>query len=153
MSHSHDLSGGRSPPVFVPKFIYSERSGRMTGPVFSYKLQNIVGFWLVEMAISSNQKPTIYRKLYENTGPDNELSECRHIYIWLCTLLMISDDTVLSCRVSSALNSAACVVRVDPASTLVRCAVTRDPRLVIHVILFFPRDPFGVLTSPWVFVL
>ena len=37
-------------------------------PVFSYKLRYIVGFWLVEMAISTNQKPTIYRNLYENTG-------------------------------------------------------------------------------------
>ena len=36
------------------------------GPVFSYKLRYIVGFWLVEMAISTNQKPTIYRNLYEN---------------------------------------------------------------------------------------
>ena len=34
----------------------------------SYKLRYIVGFWLVEMAISTNQKPTIYRNLYENTG-------------------------------------------------------------------------------------
>ena len=59
-----------------------------TGPVFSYKLRYIVGFWLVEMAISTNQKPTIYRNLvemaistnqkptiyrnlYENTGTDN----------------------------------------------------------------------------------
>ena len=41
----------------------------MSGPVFSYKLRHIVGFWLVEMAISTNQKPTIYRNLYENTGP------------------------------------------------------------------------------------
>ena len=40
------------------------------GPVFSYKLRYIVGFWLVEMAISTNQKPTIYRNLYENTGLD-----------------------------------------------------------------------------------
>ena len=39
------------------------------GPVFSYKLRYIVGFWLVKMAISTNQKPTIYRNLYENTGP------------------------------------------------------------------------------------
>ena len=39
------------------------------GPVFSYKLRYIVGFWLVEMAISTNQKPTIYRNLYENTAP------------------------------------------------------------------------------------
>ena len=44
---------------------------RNTGPVFSYKLRHIVGFWLVEMAISTNQKPTIYRNLYENTGPAN----------------------------------------------------------------------------------
>ena len=40
-----------------------------SGPVFSYKLRYIVGFWLVEMAISTNQKPTIYRNLYENTAP------------------------------------------------------------------------------------
>ena len=39
------------------------------GPVFSYKLRYIVGFWLVEMAISTNQNPTIYRNLYENTAP------------------------------------------------------------------------------------
>ena len=39
------------------------------GPVFSYKLRYIVGFWLVEMAISTNQKPMIYRNLYKNTGP------------------------------------------------------------------------------------
>ena len=43
-----------------------------TGAVFSYKLRYIVGFWLVEMAISTNQKPTIYRNLYENSGPDKE---------------------------------------------------------------------------------
>ena len=41
------------------------------GPVFSYKLRYIVGFWLVEMAISTNQKPTIYRNLYKNTCPVN----------------------------------------------------------------------------------
>ena len=39
------------------------------GPVFSYKLGYIVGFGLVEIAISTNPKPTIYRNLYENTGP------------------------------------------------------------------------------------
>ena len=32
------------------------------------KLQYIVGFWLVEMAISTNPKPTIYPNLYENAG-------------------------------------------------------------------------------------
>ena len=42
---------------------------RDAGPVFSYKLRYIVGFGLVEMAISTNPKPTIYRNLYENTDP------------------------------------------------------------------------------------
>ena len=40
----------------------------ISGSVFSYKLRYIVGFGLVEMAISTNPKPTIYRNLYENTG-------------------------------------------------------------------------------------
>ena len=40
-------------------------------PVFSYKLRYIVGFWLVEMTISTNQKPTLYRNLYENPHPDH----------------------------------------------------------------------------------
>ena len=35
----------------------------------SYKLRYIVGLWLVEMAISTNHKPTIYRNLYQNTDP------------------------------------------------------------------------------------
>ena len=47
-----------------------------TGAVFSYKLRYIVGFWLVEMTISTNQKPTIYRNLYENTGPDIQPFQC-----------------------------------------------------------------------------
>ena len=34
------------------------------------KLRYIVGVWLVEMAISTNQTPTIYRNLYENTVPN-----------------------------------------------------------------------------------
>ena len=41
------------------------------GPVFSYKVPYIAGFRFVEMAISTNQKPTIYRNLYDNTGPDH----------------------------------------------------------------------------------
>ena len=40
-----------------------------SGSVISYKLRYIVGFGLVEMAISTNPKPTIYRNLYEITGP------------------------------------------------------------------------------------
>ena len=37
--------------------------------VSSHKLGYIVGFGLVEMAISTNPKPTIYCHLYENTRP------------------------------------------------------------------------------------
>ena len=37
------------------------------GPLLSYKLRYIVGFGLVEMAISTNPKPTICRNLCENT--------------------------------------------------------------------------------------
>ena len=49
------------------------KSSNMTpGAIFSYKLRYIVGFWLVEMAISTNQNPTIYRNLYENTAPDSD---------------------------------------------------------------------------------
>ena len=36
--------------------------------VFSYKLRYIIGFGLVEMAISTNPKPMIYRNLYDNTS-------------------------------------------------------------------------------------
>ena len=39
------------------------------GPEFSYKSRYIVGFGLVEMAISSQSKAYDYRNLYENTGP------------------------------------------------------------------------------------
>ena len=34
-----------------------------------YSISCQIGFWLVEMAISTNQKPTIYRNLYDNTSP------------------------------------------------------------------------------------
>ena len=39
------------------------------GIVFSYKLRYIVVFGLVEMTISTNPKPTIYRNLYDNMNP------------------------------------------------------------------------------------
>ena len=39
------------------------------GPVLSYKLRYIVAFGLVEMSISTNAKPPIYRNLYGNMGP------------------------------------------------------------------------------------
>ena len=47
----------------------SSKRFRVSGPVFSYKLWYIVGFGLVEMAISTNPKPAIYRNLYGNTDP------------------------------------------------------------------------------------
>ena len=43
-------------------------------PVFSYKLRYIAGFGLVEMAISTNLKPAIYRNLHENTDPGDDRS-------------------------------------------------------------------------------
>ena len=45
-------------------------------PLFSYKVWYIVGFEFVEMAISTNQKPTIYRNLYENTRPGLTRGQC-----------------------------------------------------------------------------
>ena len=45
-------------------------SDSMCQSAFSYKLLYIVGLGLVEMAISTNMKPTIYHNLHENTGPD-----------------------------------------------------------------------------------
>ena len=40
----------------------------LSGPVFAYKLRYIVGFGLVEIDISTNPKPAIYRNVYKNTG-------------------------------------------------------------------------------------
>ena len=37
--------------------------------IYKYKLRYIIGFGLVEMAISTYPKPTIYRCLYEDKGP------------------------------------------------------------------------------------
>ena len=39
------------------------------GPVFSYMLRYIVGFGMVEMAISINRKPTVYRQFVASSGP------------------------------------------------------------------------------------
>ena len=40
------------------------------------------------MAISTNQKPTIYRNLYENTGPDISV-EITRIYTWFNPLTAV----------------------------------------------------------------
>ena len=39
-------------------------------PVFSYNLRYIIGIGLVEMSISTNPMPMIYRNLYKNTAPE-----------------------------------------------------------------------------------
>ena len=44
-------------------YIPLARDFRFREPVFSYKLRYIVGFGLVEMAISTSPKPMIYRNL------------------------------------------------------------------------------------------
>ena len=69
----------------------------LSGPVFSYKLRYIVGFWLVEMAISTNQKPMIYRNLYDNTGPGiirdkwhNPATKCSGHVVNLSTIYIIN---------------------------------------------------------------
>ena len=50
--------------LWAPNCVQSQTAG----PVFSYKLRYIVGFGLIEMAISTDPRPTIYRSLYENTA-------------------------------------------------------------------------------------
>ena len=51
-------------------FLFVQAKAYSAGSVFSYKLQYIVGFWLVDTGVSTNQNPTMYHNLYENTGPD-----------------------------------------------------------------------------------
>ena len=50
----------------------------LPGPVFSYKLRYIVGHGLVQMAISTNPEPTIYRNVYENGAPEELVSVTQH---------------------------------------------------------------------------
>ena len=52
-------------PVFGQWFASGGFHLDKSGSLFSYKLRYIVGFGLVEMAISTNPKPTIYRNLYD----------------------------------------------------------------------------------------
>ena len=48
----------------------------------------IVGFGLVEMAISTNPKPTIYRNLYENTDTEStDMTEQWAVQIHITELL------------------------------------------------------------------
>ena len=54
----------------------NEHSINIKDAVFSYNLRCIVVFRLVEMAISTNLKTTIYRNLYDNTDPDQFATYC-----------------------------------------------------------------------------
>ena len=80
--NSHRLPGNTTPPnqatvrpIVSPSHRVRMASCRVVSPTachtraWQYKLRYTVGFGLVEMAISTNPKPTIYRNLYENTGP------------------------------------------------------------------------------------
>ena len=60
-----------------------------------YKLRYIAGFGLVEMAISTNPKPTIYRNLYQNTGPGHFPSTPR---VWHHTAQYKTGRGVITCR-------------------------------------------------------
>ena len=65
--------------IVVPRRPLYMGPKRASGIVFSYKLRYIAGFWLVEMAISTYQKPTIYCILYDDTGPEARVHFC-HIF-------------------------------------------------------------------------
>ena len=70
--HKQSWSHVRSPVEWSLNIHWSDslRAGHYTPePVFSYKLRYVARFGLVEIAISTNPKPAIYRSLYENTGP------------------------------------------------------------------------------------
>ena len=75
------------------------RISRCPGPVFSYKLRYIVGFGLVEMAISTNTKPTIYSNLYENTGTGHLDILTIQWSIITCDVGTTSKQHVYICRV------------------------------------------------------
>ena len=52
--------------IYTQKLIIIHNTNNFwSGAIFSYKLRYIVGFGLVEMAISTNPKPTVYLNLYE----------------------------------------------------------------------------------------
>ena len=82
------LSYGLLPPfglyVSVKCFDLTRKQGYhvharwMTGPVFSYKLRYIAGFGLVEMVITTNPKPAIYRILYKKKSPAQQWRQ-RHV--------------------------------------------------------------------------
>ena len=72
--------------MFIQKYfsvgrVNGKSSEYEAGALFSYKLRYIVGFWLVEMTISTNQKPTIYRNLYENTATYGIIRKSRPLLV------------------------------------------------------------------------
>ena len=51
------------------------RNATVRPDVVLYKYIDYTNIRLVEMAISTNQKPTIYRNLYENTALSSTISQ------------------------------------------------------------------------------
>ena len=74
--YGRDYRREKNPDFHAQYLSYREQAISSPGAVFSYKLRYIVGFGLVEMAISTNPKPTIYHNLYENTGPGRAQWSC-----------------------------------------------------------------------------
>ena len=67
----------------INEIIFHAWIKRKTRPVFSYKMRYIVGYGLIEMAISTNPKPTIYRNLHENTGPGGQPIRFRPLFSYV----------------------------------------------------------------------
>ena len=84
-----------------------------------YKLRYIVGFWLVEMAISTNQKPTIYRNLYENTDTEHNL----------CTIFLL-----LKAEIAEAVFSSNKLLDVEKKMSL---WYIRYPLMFLCILCFF----------------
>ena len=59
------------------------------GPIFSYKLRYIVGFGLVEMAISTNPKPTIYCSLTRQRAQVSTVQRVRYICKYNLVIIII----------------------------------------------------------------
>ena len=59
----------------VPGICESNDIWQRTMPVFLYKVREHIGFGFVEMSITTNRKPTIFRSLYENTGTEHKLKK------------------------------------------------------------------------------
>ena len=87
--------------VNAPTFALGGRRAYCThqvaaGPAVSYKLRYIVGFGLVEMAISTNPKPTIYCNLHVREYGPKLLHGNQLFPSYTSTLQMLSGSSLLS---------------------------------------------------------